>query len=183
MEGIEELVDTVHVDGLAILKIMNHCHQGLRTMVAGSLLDMSNNRMQEVTNCFPFPSREIDEETGQELGDAGDAVGYQMEMMKMLREVNVDYNCVGWYQSTYLGTYSNAMFIETQFNHQDTIGNNAVVLVYDPLQTTRGNLSIKAFRFDAVIHGQFQKTVRQRQGNHCSFCGRVSFQYPGRGPD
>jgi hypothetical protein len=67
MEGIEDLAEKVHVDGLVVLKIMNHCHQGLPTMVAGSLL--------------------VDEETGQEVGDAGDAVGYQMEMMKMLREV------------------------------------------------------------------------------------------------
>jgi hypothetical protein len=87
MEGIEDLAEKVHVDGLVVLKIMNHCHQGLPTMVAGSLLGMSNNKVQEVTNCFPFPSRDVDEETGQEVGDAGDAVGYQMEMMKMLREV------------------------------------------------------------------------------------------------
>ena len=72
-------------------------------------------------------------------------------------QVNVDYNCVGWYQSTYLGTYSNAMFIETQFNHQDTIGNNAVVLVYDPLQTTRGNLCLKAFRLTQAFMDNFRK--------------------------
>jgi hypothetical protein len=30
---------------------------------------------------------------------------YALEMMRCLREINVDNNTVGWYQSTYLGSY------------------------------------------------------------------------------
>ena len=42
----------------------------------------------------------------------------QMEMMKMLREVNMDNNCVGWYQSMFLGTYNNLSVIENQLQYQ-----------------------------------------------------------------
>lgn len=43
---------------------------------------------------------------------------YQMEMMRMLREVNVDNNCIGWYQSMYLGLYNTTTLLENQFNYQ-----------------------------------------------------------------
>jgi translation initiation factor 3 subunit H len=48
----------------------------------------------------------------------GDGVGYQMEMMRCLREVNVDNNTVGWYQSTYLGSYQTTVLIDTFLNYQ-----------------------------------------------------------------
>jgi hypothetical protein len=33
-------------------------------------------------------------------------------------QVNVDNNTVGWYQSTYLGSFLNETMIETQFTYQ-----------------------------------------------------------------
>ena len=36
---------------------------------------------------------------------AGEGEGYQLEMMRCLREINVDNNMVGWYQSTYSGSF------------------------------------------------------------------------------
>ena len=65
-------------------------------------------------------------------------------MMRMLREVNVDNNCVGWYRSTYLGSFINAETVEMQFHYQETLP-NSVVLVYDPFRTTRGNLGMFYF--------------------------------------
>ena len=38
-----------------------------------------------------------------------------------------------------------------------TIGNKAVVLVYDPLQTTRGKLCLKAFRLTQAFMDNFRK--------------------------
>ena len=53
-------------------------------MVAGSLLGLENEEILEITNGFPFPAV-------PETEDADDIEGqeYQMEMMKMLREVIV----------------------------------------------------------------------------------------------
>lgn len=73
------------------------------------------------------------------------AAEYQVQMMKNLREVNVDNNIVGWYQSTYLGSFLNESTIATQFNYQATLP-KCVVIVYDTLKTSHGNLSLKAFR-------------------------------------
>ena len=39
-------------------------------------------------------------------------------------QVNVDNNTVGWYQSTYLGSFLNETMIETQFTYQ--VGRSAV---------------------------------------------------------
>ncbi|KAL4574010.1 hypothetical protein LXL04_020832 [Taraxacum kok-saghyz] len=54
------------------------------------LLGLDVGSVLEVTNCFPFPVREDDEEI------EADGVNYQLEMMRCLREVNVDNHAVGW---------------------------------------------------------------------------------------
>lgn len=64
----------------------------------------------------------------------------------MLREVNVDNNCVGWYQSMCLGSYSTASLLENQLSYQTDLSRNAVVLLYDPMQTAHGNLELKCLR-------------------------------------
>jgi translation initiation factor 3 subunit H len=51
-------------------------------------------------------------------------------MMKNLRDVNVDNNMVGWYQSTYLGSFlSDSVFVETQLSYQENLS-EFVVIVY-----------------------------------------------------
>ena len=94
----------------------------------------------------------------------------------MLREVNMDNNCVGWYQSMFLGTYNNTTVIETQLQYvyshthmrarthphphtygpacryQENLSDNTVIILYDPIQTANGSLTIKAFRLsDAFV--------------------------------
>lgn len=54
---------------------------------------------------------------------------YQIDMMRKLREVNVDHFHVGWYQSTFLGSFLNRNFIESQFHHQKSI-EESIVIVY-----------------------------------------------------
>ena len=57
------------------------------------------------------------------------AVNYQMEMMRRLRAVNVDHLHVGWYQSTYLGSFVNRTLLDSQFSYQSAI-EESVVLIY-----------------------------------------------------
>jgi len=153
----EEPVHAVHIDGLAVLKIVKHCQESLPNLVTGSLLGLTvENGVLEITHAFPFPEPRDDSksdlvkagENNTDLDEAAalDGHEYQLEMMKMLREVNVDNNCVGWYQSMYLGSYSTASLLENQFSYQTDLSPNAVVLLYDPMQTTRGNLSFKCLR-------------------------------------
>mmetsp|Transcript_16459 Transcript_16459/g.37778 ORF Transcript_16459/g.37778 Transcript_16459/m.37778 type:complete len:372 (-) Transcript_16459:545-1660(-) len=186
----EERIQTVKIEGLALLKIVKHCHESLPQMVTGSLLGLAvGDGVLEITHSFPFPeplrSGDLKDDdhaaaaqppqqaaaaaaTGGEdedgmmagaggaaaAGGSGGLEGYefQLEMMRMLREVNVDNNCVGWYQSMYLGSYSTSSFLENQLSYQTDLSPNAVVILYDPMQTSHGNLVIKCFRLtDACV--------------------------------
>jgi len=108
-------------------------------LVIGQLLGLDVERTLEVTNCFPLP------EPMEEAEDPQIRADYQIDMMRCLREVNVDNNLVGWYQSAFLGSFFSEQMIETQVNYQLKI-KKCVVIVYDPLRTANGSLSLKAFR-------------------------------------
>jgi len=95
----------------------------------------------EITHCFPYPRADDDD---------FDEVQYQIEMMKKLREVHVDHLHVGWYQSTYLGSFINRNFVEAQYAYQNSI-EESVVLVYDPLKTMQGMLSFQAYRLTPTL--------------------------------
>jgi translation initiation factor 3 subunit H len=127
-------------------------------MVKGSLLGLAvENGVLEISYSFPFPS---DPSTNKQHGSAGgdqhqphddetaglDGTEYQLEMMRMLKDVHVDNNCVGWYQSMYLGIFSNSSLLEEQLGYQTDLSPNAVVFLYDPMQTTHGNLVLKCLR-------------------------------------
>lgn len=68
--------------------------------------------------------------------------------MKMLRDVNLDNNCVGWYQSTYMGTFSTNEVVGYQESYQsaEDLSDNSIMIIYDPIQTKKGHLSLKAYR-------------------------------------
>ena len=123
-----------------MLKIIKHCQEALPGFVTGQLLGLDIGRTLEVTNCFPFPSSEGGK------GDADDdSAEYQMEMMRCLRDVNVDNNTVGWYQSTYFSNFIDESCVETQYNYQSNI-KNAVVIIYDPSRARSSGLALRAFR-------------------------------------
>jgi translation initiation factor 3 subunit H len=67
-------------------------------------------------------------------------------MIKMLREVNVDANNVGWYTSANLGNFVTTNFIENQFHYQKELNEKTVALVHDVSRSSQGILSIRAFR-------------------------------------
>ena len=129
----------------ALLKIVKHCHDSLPQMVTGSLLGLVvQNGVLEITHAFPSPDSATNAAGKEDDFDAGQ--DFQLEMMRMLREVNVDNNCVGWYQSMYLGIYSNSSVLENQFSYQTDLSPNAICVLYDPLQTANGSFILKAFR-------------------------------------
>ncbi|XP_039270913.2 eukaryotic translation initiation factor 3 subunit H-like [Styela clava] len=137
--GIGATVKNVQIDGLVVMKIIKHCEEDNTgpELVQGVLLGLVVGETLEVTNCFPFPRVPEDSEF--------DEVQYQMDMMRCLRHVNIDHLHVGWYQSSFHGNFINRPFLESQFSYQNAI-EESVVLIYDPLKTGQGNLSLKAFR-------------------------------------
>jgi len=144
-------VNEVYIDGLAMLKLVKHCRNALPRMVAGSLLGLDKGSTLEVTHCFPFPAPYDKDEYGigldgtETINDLSlDGEEYQMEMMKMLREVNVDNNCVGWYKSIYVGSFCQTPLVETQVSYQENLSDNCVVLLYDPIATCK--LNVRAYQ-------------------------------------
>ena len=103
---------------------------------------MAEKGILEITHAFPFPEQKND--------SGADGHEYQLEMMKMLREVNVDNNCVGWYQSMLMGSYSTSALVENQKGYQMDLSPNAVVLLYDPQQTNKGNFVLRAYRLSSA---------------------------------
>lgn len=124
------------------MKIVKHCNDNTPVNVVGSLLGLDVHGVLEVTYSLPFPDRKADG------GDSEEASDYQIEMMRMLRDVNVDNNCVGWYQSMSFGTLSTSEIVGYQYEYQSSeeLSENSVVILYDPQRSKRGNLVLKAFR-------------------------------------
>eukprot|EP01132_Coremiostelium_polycephalum_P003990 gene3990-4991_t len=134
-------LDVVQIDGLVVLKIIKQCKEYLPDLVPGQLLGLDIGTSLEVSNCFPFPNPQQDDDNNNES-----IAEYQLEMMRYLREVNIDSNTVGWYTPTYLNSFFNESVIETQYNYQATINQKCVVIVYDPIKTSQGTLSLKCYR-------------------------------------
>ena len=144
--------------------------------VMGQLLGMDTDGTLEITNCYPFMSQ-----PGASGGAGPDGLAdlaafdveqqqYQRDMMWCAREVNIDHQVVGWYQSTgsQMGSFISAQWIETQFNYQNSLS-NIVCLVYDPVRTEEGTLSIRAYRLtssfmDTMRKGDFSSLGFARNG-------------------
>ncbi|KAH9680094.1 eukaryotic translation initiation factor 3 subunit H [Citrus sinensis] len=138
-EEVAPPLRVVQIEGLVMLKIIKHCKEFSPALVTGQLLGLDVGSVLEVTNCFPFPIQEEDEEI------EADGANYQLEMMRCLREVNVDNNTVGWYQSTMLGCFQTAELIETFLNYQENI-RRCVCIIYDPSRSNQGALAFKALK-------------------------------------
>jgi len=138
---IEAEIKHVEIDALVILQIMKHCRQHVPHPVTGQLLGLDVKDTLQVTHSFGYVQKGGEEHsTVQDDGEQ-----YQIDMLKQLREVNVDSNTVGWYQTTHLGQFYSDTVIDTQYQYQVTIP-RTILLVYDPLQSAIGKPAFKAFR-------------------------------------
>ncbi len=78
-------VHTVVLEGLVLLRIIKHCRLEAtsQTAATGALLGLEADGVCEVTHCFPKSE------------DTNQTKVYDVSVMKMLKEVNVDHNSVG----------------------------------------------------------------------------------------
>ncbi|KAF2070631.1 hypothetical protein CYY_008055 [Polysphondylium violaceum] len=151
-------LDVVQIDGLVVLKIIKQCKEYLPDLVPGQLLGLDIGTSLEVSNCFPFPNpRDQEDENSESIAE------YQLEMMRYLRDVNIDSNTVGWYTPTYLNSFFNESVIETQYNYQATINQKCVVIVYDPIKTSQGTLSLKCYRLTQSFMELFKEHPFSRE--------------------
>ncbi|KAG8533239.1 uncharacterized protein KY384_002022 [Bacidia gigantensis] len=127
---------------------------------------MDKNANLEVTNAFPFPIVEAPTADGYHDTPANLAssaprakanISYQAEMIRKLREVNVDANNTGWYTSTNLGHFIHSTFIENQVHYQKDINERTVALVHDVSKSSQGGLSLRAFRLSPAFMTAFKE--------------------------
>jgi len=147
---------------------------------------MDVNGTLEITNTFPFPTIDAStadarEDSIQNLAAAAPRSkanhAYQNEMIRLIRDVNIDANNVGWYTSTSMGNFINANMIENQFFYQKEPTERTVALVYDTSRSVQGTVSLRAFRLSSLFitafkEGQFTTDrlvkISKRAGRACS---------------
>jgi translation initiation factor 3 subunit H len=160
-----------------VMKLVKHSQQTFPTVATGSLVGMEKNGTLEITNSFPFPVVDAPAQDGHQDSSSSAAaaprakanVDYQKNMIKLLQEVNVDANNVGWYTSTSMGNFINVNTIENQFFFQKEMNEKTVALVHDVSRSSQGSLSLHAFRLSpqfmaAYKEGKFT-TERYRRNN------------------
>lgn len=139
------------------MKVIKHCSQTFPTTATGFLVGMDKAATLEITNSFPFPTVDIPAQDGHHDNNAASNLAaaaprakananYQIEMIKKLREVNVDANNIGWYTSANLGNFVNINMIENQYFYQKELNERTVAIVHDVSRSSQGSLSLRAFR-------------------------------------
>mmetsp|Transcript_5236 Transcript_5236/g.14055 ORF Transcript_5236/g.14055 Transcript_5236/m.14055 type:complete len:363 (+) Transcript_5236:104-1192(+) len=170
-------IEQIELDGLVIMKIIKHCQETYPITVTGQLLGMDVDEILEVTNCYPFPQSTPSAQytsgnafLDQDLDPQVDHSQFQMDMMRCVREVNIDHQVVGWYQSTgaQVGSFLTPQWLETQAAYQANLS-AVVCLVYDPIRTVEGSLNLRAYRisprFMALYSkGQFSSVAFAKHG-------------------
>jgi translation initiation factor 3 subunit H len=170
----------VQVEALVVMKIIKHSSQNFPTTATGSLVGMEKNGTLEITSSFPFPTVDVPATDGHHNNDSASNLAaaaprskanvvYQNEMIKFLREVNVDANNVGWYTSASMGNFINLNMIENQFFFQKETNERTVALVHDVSRSSQGTLSLRAFRLSptfmaAYKEGKFTTENLQKNG-------------------
>ncbi|KAF2842489.1 hypothetical protein M501DRAFT_1008390 [Patellaria atrata CBS 101060] len=151
----ESPLKAVQIEALVVMKIIKHSSQTFPTVATGSLVGMDVNGTLQITNTFPFPTVDVPATDGHQDTAANLAAAaprakanivYQNEMIRCLREVNVDANNVGWYTSTSMGNFVNANTIENQFFYQKEMNERTVALVHDVSRSVQGSLNVRAYR-------------------------------------
>jgi len=172
------LISEVQIDGAALLRIVKHCEDNLPGASTGALLGLdvpkeNGKVVMQVTYAFALPrgrdagyqddrpgqhNRQEEEENEEERSEQAKQE-YKGHMMKLLKEVNVDNNMVGWYRTMQLGHFSeggskvDASGLRAQRTLfdvppalADDLAETNIVLLYDPVQTAMGDLTVKAYR-------------------------------------
>lgn len=156
------------------MKIAKHCAAAFPSTASGSIVGLDRDGLLEVTNTFPFPSVDVANFDGHQNDASALAaaaprqksnLAYQNEMIRHLKEVNVDANNVGFYTSATMGNFINLNFIENLYHYQQASVSN-VALVHDASRSSQGTLSLRAFRLTSTFQAAYKegKFTTERYG-------------------
>ena len=157
----------VQIEALVVMKIIKHCSQSFPTTATGFLVGLDVQGTLQATNSFPFPTVEIPSTDGHHDNPASNLAAaaprakvntlYQNEMIRNLRDVNIDANNVGWYTSASMGNFININMIENQYHYQKDLNERTVALVHDVSRSSQGSLSLRAFRLSPTFMAAYKE--------------------------
>ncbi|KAF2771768.1 eukaryotic translation initiation factor 3 subunit H [Teratosphaeria nubilosa] len=165
-------VSEISLSALVVMRIIKHSTTAFPTPATGALVGMDNGSKLEITNSFPFPASSPDGAASNQADPyhqadqaalalaaprAKNSVSYQTEMIKYLREVNVDAQNVGWYMSCSMGNFVTQAFIENQAFYQRAQDEKTASLVFDVSRSSAGGLNLKAYRLSATFMVAFKE--------------------------
>lgn len=163
-------VHSLQLSALVVMRIIKHSTSTFPTPATGMLVGMDAGNTLEITNSFPFPVSNPDTQTGNVATNPADpyyqadqatlalaapraksSSAYAAEMVKYLREVNVDAQSVGWYMSCSMGNFVSASFVENQAYFQRQADERSVAMVFDVSRSSQGGLNLKAYRLSPAF--------------------------------
>ncbi|KKF96886.1 Eukaryotic translation initiation factor 3 subunit H [Ceratocystis platani] len=169
---------SVQVEALVILKIAKHCSSSFPTTVTGALVGLDTEATLDITNSFPFPSVESSSPDHSDSSAQASAaprqksiIAYQTDMIRKLKEVNIDANAIGWYTSATMGNFFNLSLIENQYHYQKD-NQSAIALVHDVSRSSQGTLNLRAFRLTPAFMAAYKEnkfTTETLQKSKMSF--------------
>ncbi|CAI5438580.1 unnamed protein product [Caenorhabditis angaria] len=156
-------VKHILLDSLVVMKIVKHVDSELYSGISEvsgescqgvltGLVSMDDHRL-EITNCFPTARTEpvMDDESSVQASQQYEEQKQQemLDMLRKFRTMNIDYEIVGFYQSHQFGACFSQDLVESMFDYQ-SMGPENVVIIYDPVKTRQGQLSLKAYRLSMI---------------------------------
>ena len=171
--AVRQRASCISMSGLTLLQITKHCQEAMPDIATGVVLGMERNGVLEVTYSFPTPDKSrkdlaVDSEGGTALATTSEKVDvpkYTMDMLKQLRDVNVDNNNMGWYRSSQgLGGFLDRKFVEAMMVYYRD-NSSSFVIVFDPWFSRKGSLLIKAFR----LRPEFYRTYQSQAFSQATF--------------
>ncbi|KAK9370775.1 hypothetical protein V1509DRAFT_644810 [Lipomyces kononenkoae] len=159
-------VYSVVIDSGVLLKLTRHTSESFPATACGLILGLDANSVLQVAHAFPFPPSESSGASGSEDASAPRSkanVRYQADMIRLLKEVNIEANPVGYYISSYLGGFFNQALVDNLVSLQAT-NPNSIVLVHDVTRSSQSSVSLKAYRLSV----QFLATNKASGGKFSS---------------
>ncbi|KAK6017285.1 Mov34/MPN/PAD-1 family protein, partial [Ostertagia ostertagi] len=149
-------VSYIQMDSLVIMKIVKHVDSELyagMSEVAGEAcqglltglvsVEKDDSRL-EITNCL---SLDRSDENAAQANQMYEELKQQemLDMLRKFRNMNIDYELVGFYQAHPFGACFSQDLVDSMFDYQSN-GPDGVVIIYDPVKTRQGQLCLRAYR-------------------------------------
>ena len=164
----------VRIEALVLMRILKHATATFPIPATGCLvgMDVAASQQLQLTNCFALPAAAPDlssQDSSSYYSPSDPAalaaaapraksnVAYRDEMIKYLREVNVDAQPVGWYTSTNMGNFVSLNLIENQYFYQKAADEKTVALVVDVGRASAGSLAVKAYRLSPSFMAAYKE--------------------------